>query len=456
MTTPDGRPPGPLPPNHAGAPPPRDGSSVALTAVVLLALGAGAVFWAGMALGGSNSGRNAEERAAIEAFVQTYRDIADRFIGTPVPADVLEGALDGMMEALDDPYSDYMAPDEYDAALDDAMGEFEGIGAVMETIDEEGRICEIIGEDCRLRVVSVLPGAPAEGAGLQGDDSVVGVDGEPLVGSTIDDTVRLIRGPRGSDVTLTVEREGEELEIPITRDTVVTDDVRAATLAEGQVGYIAIDSFSGNAADDFKAELQAHLDSGLDKLIIDVRDDPGGFVDVTVEVSSQFIEEGAVFWEEYADGDQVAVDVTGDGIATDADVEVVVLVNGGSASASEILGGALQDSGRARLVGENTFGKGTVQEWSELPGASGGYRLSVAKWLTREKRWIDGEGLTPDVFVELAGERYVAGRDGAEPGLDSQVQAAVELLTGEPLPTPEVTPQPSAAATTVPPVEPAD
>jgi carboxyl-terminal processing protease len=424
--------------------------------VVLLALGAGAVFWAGMTLGGSNSGRNAEERAAIEAFVQTYQDIADRFIGTPVPADVLEGALDGMMDVLDDPYSDYMAPDEYDAALDEAMGEFEGIGAVMETIDQQGQLCEIIGEDCRLRVVSVLPGAPAESAGLRGDDSVVGVDGELLSGSTIDDTVRLIRGPRGSDVTLTVEREGEELEIPITRDTVVTDDVWAATLADGQVGYIAIDSFSGNVADDFKAELQAHLDDGLDKFIIDVRDDPGGFVDATVEVSSQFIEDGAVFWEEYADGDQVAVDVTGDGIATDADLEVVVLVNGGSASASEILGGALQDSGRARLVGENTFGKGTVQEWSELPGGSGGYRLSIAKWLTRDKRWIDGEGLTPDVVVELDGERYVAGRDGAEPGLDSQVQAAVELLTGKPLPTPEATPEPSAATTSEPSVEPAD
>jgi carboxyl-terminal processing protease len=425
------------PPPGSGAPqPPDEGSSVALTAVVLLALGAGAVFWAGMTLGGATAGRNAEERTAIEAFAQTYRDIADRFIGTPVPAEVLEGALDGMIDVLDDPYSEYMAPEEYDAALDDALGEFEGIGAVMETADREGQLCDVIGDECRLRVVSVLPDTPAEGAGLQGGDDVVGVDGETLDGNSIDDTIWLIRGPRGSEVVLTIERDGEELDIPITRDTVVTADVRSATLADGRIGYIAIDSFSGNAADDFETDLQAHLDAGLDKLIVDVRDDPGGFVDATVEIASQFIADGAVFWEEYADGKQVPVDVTGEGIATDPGLEVVLLANGGSASASEILAGALQDSGRARLVGESTFGKGTVQEWSELPGENGGYRLSIAKWLTRDKHWIDGEGLAPDVPVELVGERYVAGVDTADPSLDSQLQAAVETLLGEPLPTP--------------------
>ena len=327
--------PGPQlqPPAHGGGEPPprRDGSPVALTAVVVLAMGAAAIFWAGMTLGGTSTGRNAEERAAIEAFTQTYRDIADRFIGTPVPAEVLEGALDGMIDVLDDPYSEYMAPEEYDAALDEAMGEFEGIGAVMETSDEEGEVCDVIGEGCRLRVVSVLPDAPAEGAGLRGGDSVVGVDGESIGGNTIADTIWLIRGPRGSDVVLTVEREGEELDIPITRETVVTDDVRSATLADGRIGYIAIESFSGQAAEDFEADLEAHLDVGLDKLIIDVRDDPGGFVDATVRISSQFIADGAVFWEEYADGEQVAVEVTGDGIATDHELEVVLLVNGGSA-----------------------------------------------------------------------------------------------------------------------------
>jgi carboxyl-terminal processing protease len=446
MTAPPGSRQPSAPPGGGANPPPRDGSSVALTGVLLLALGAGAVFWAGMTLGGSTSGRNAEERAAIEAFAQTYRDIADRFIGTPVPAEVLAGALDGMMDVLDDPYSDYMPPAEYDAALDEALGEFEGVGAIMETADDGGEPCDVIGQRCRLRVVSVLPGAPAEAAGLESGDSVIGVDGEALDGRTIDDTIRLIRGPRDSEVVLTVERGHAELEIPITRDTVVTDDVRSATVADGRVGYIAIDSFSGNAAEDFAKDLQAHLDAGLDKLVVDVRDDPGGFVDATVEISSQFIDEGAVFWEEYADGEQVAVEVSGDGIATDPALEVVLLVNGGSASASEILAGALQDAGRARLVGEPTFGKGTVQEWAELPGENGGYRLSIAKWLTRDKTWIDGDGLTPDVAVELEGQRFVAEAEDADPGLDSQVRTAVELLLDEPLATALPGPGPSAEA----------
>jgi carboxyl-terminal processing protease len=409
-------------------------------------MGAAAIFWAGMTLGGATSGRNADERAAIEAFTRTYQDIADRFIGTPVPEEVLGGALEGMFDVLDDPYSAYMSPDEYDAALDDAMGQFEGIGAVMDTTDEMGERCEVIDDLCGLRVVQVLRGAPAEGAGLLAGDVVTGVDGEPLEGSTIDDSIWLIRGPRGSEVALTVDREGQELDIPITRDTVVADDVRSATLADGRIGYISIDNFSGNAAEDFQADLQAHLDAGLEKLIIDVRDDPGGFVDATVAISSQFLEEGAVFWEEDADGTQVAIDVTGEGIATDPQLELVLLVNGGSASASEILGGALQDAGRAQLVGEPTFGKGTVQEWSELPGENGGYRLSIAKWLTRDKTWIHGEGLTPDVAVRLEGERYWAGDTAADPSLDEQVAAGVALLLDQPLPTPAATPETTSGA----------
>ncbi len=441
MSAPHGSPSAPPPATGPDAPTPGgDGPSVTLTAVVLLAMGAAAIFWAGMTLGGATTGRNADERAAIEAFTRTYQDIADRYIGTPVPEEVLGGALEGMFDVLEDPYSAYMPPDAYDAALDDAMGEFEGIGAVMDTTDDTGARCEVIDDQCRLRVVQVLRGAPAEGAGLLAGDVVTGVDGELLEGSTIDESVWLIRGPRGSEVALTVDRVGQELEIPITRDTVVADDVRSATLADGRIGYISIDNFSSNAADDFEADLQAHLDAGLDKLIIDVRDDPGGFVDATVEISSQFIEEGAVFWEEDADGTQVAISVTGEGIATDPRIELVLLVNGGSASASEILAGALQDAGRAQLVGEPTFGKGTVQEWSELPGENGGYRLSIAKWLTRDKTWIHGEGLTPDVTVGLERERYWAGDSAADPSLDEQVAAAVALLLDEPWPAPAATP----------------
>jgi carboxyl-terminal processing protease len=433
------------PPTASGppSPPQPGGPSLGVTAIVLVAIGAAAIFWAGLSLGSNTSGRNRDEQAAIEAFTETYQDIADRFIGTPVPQEVLGGAIDGMFQVLEDPNSRYMPPEQYEASLDDARGQFEGIGAVMATIDDDGDRCEPIDESCRLQVLQVLVGTPAEAAGLLAGDVVSGVDGNSLAGITIDDSVLLIRGPRGTDVTLTVEREGEPLEVVITRDTVTSDDIQTATLADGTIGYISIDNFSSNAADDFATDLEAHLEAGLDKLVIDVRDDPGGFVDATVEISSQFLGDGAVFWEEDAQGRQNAIDVIEGGLGTDPALEVVVLVNGGSASASEILGGALQDAGRAQLVGEQTFGKGTVQEWIELPGDTGGYRLSVAKWLTRDKTWIDGTGLTPDVVVEPAGRRFWAGAAQADPGLDLQVQTAVALLLGEPLPSPR--PEPTAS-----------
>jgi carboxyl-terminal processing protease len=344
-----------------------------------------------------------------------------------------------MFDVLDDPYSRYMRIDEFDAALDDARGEFEGVGAVMATEDDAGDACELIDDDCRLRVLEVLAGAPAEDAGLQTGDVVIGVDGEPLAGSTIDDSVRRIRGPRGSEVRLTLLRDGAEQELAITRDRVVSESVHAAVLADGRVGYLGIDSFSPRAADDFGDALRDHLDAGIEKLIVDVRDDPGGFVDATVRISDQFLGGGAVYWEEDADGRQVAVDATDEGLATDPRIEVVLLVNGGTASASEILAGALQDAGRARLVGERTFGKGTVQEWTQLPGANGGFRLSVAKWLTRDKTWIDGVGLLPDVLVVGASERFRASSANADPSRDEQLAAAVALLLGEPVPAPGLT-----------------
>ncbi len=445
MTAPPGRPQQPPQP-----PPPDGGGSVVLTAVVLLAIGAGAVFWAGLTLGRDTAGRDAEEQAAIEAFSQAYRSIADDFIGEAVPEQVLEGALEGMVEALDDPYSDYMSASEFDARLDDAFGEFEGVGAEMDTIDAAGEPCELIDEACRLEVMRVLRGAPAEDAGLLAGDVVLSVDGTSLEGDTIGDTIDRIRGPRGTEVTLGLERDGEALDLAITRDTVAFDDVHAATLADGRIGYIAIDGFTGNAAADFEDQLRSHLDAGLDKLVLDVRDDPGGLVDATVEISSQFIEDGAVFWEEYADGSLISVDATGGGIATDPALEVVLLVNGGSASASEILGGALQDSGRAQLVGEVTFGKGSVQEWNELPGDTGGIRLSVARWLTRDQNSIDEVGLTPDVPVALEGDRFRADDPASDPSVDLQLQTAIALLLDQPLPSPSSAPSPAPEASVEP------
>ncbi len=421
-------------PPPSQAPRAAGGPTVGLMAVVLLAVSAAVVFWAGLSLGSQATGRTADERAAVEAFSQTYRSITERFIGTPAPKALVEGAIEGMFGVLGDPHSGYMPPGQFGAALDDARGEFGGVGAVMATEDASGKPCEPIGAGCELRVLDVLAGAPAQAAGLEVDDLVTAVDGEALAGSTIDAAVSRIRGPRGSEVVLTIERGGRTIDLAIERDTVVSEDVRSAVLADGRVGYLAIDSFGVNAADRFKAALQEQLDAGVVGFIVDVRDDPGGFVDAAVAISSQFLDAGVVFWEEDAAGRQTAVKVIEGGLATDPGLPVVVLMNGGSASASEILAGALQDSGRARLLGETSFGKGTVQEWTELPDGNGGFRLSVATWLTPHKNPIDGTGLSPDVVVPATGQRFRPNMAGDDPSLDGQLQAAIALLLEQPVP----------------------
>jgi carboxyl-terminal processing protease len=401
-------------------------------AILLLLLSGALIFAAGLTLGNAGAGRDADEQLAIEAFVEAYRDINEEYVGTSEPSELLEGAIRGMFETLDDPYSGYLGPDEFESTLADISGEFEGIGARMSIEDAAGQGCPVIEDGCDLRVIEVLPEAPALSAGLLAGDVVTAVDGKPLAGQGLEEAVALIRGPRDSEVRLTVDRAGERLELAVMRGLVVSQDVRSAVLDDGRVGYLRIDSFSSNVADGFEAALRELLEEGVEGLVLDVRDDPGGFVDAAVAITSQFVADGPVFWEEDADGTQRFVEVSGTGLAVDPGLELVVLVNGGTASASEILAGALQDAGRASLVGEQTFGKGTVQEWTQLPGQNGGFRLSIAKWLTRDKTWVHDVGLAPDVEVADSGTRFWPRLDdevdAAEAAADAQLQRAISLL----------------------------
>jgi carboxyl-terminal processing protease len=417
-------------------PPESRGPSTTLVGIVLLVVSGIAVFAAGLSLGSQGAGRDAGERAAVEAFAETYRGITRDYVGEWDAEELLQGAIEGMLSTLDDPYTDYLGPDEFEPTLADISGEFEGIGARMGLEEAGGAPCELIGASCRLRVVEVLEGSPALGAGLLADDVVVAVDGQPLAGRSIDDAVAQVRGPRGSEVTLTLERGGQQLTLPITRGLVISRDVRAASLADGAVGYLRVDAFSERAGADFEAALREHLEAGVTGLVIDLRDDPGGFVDAAVAIADQFLPGGPVYWEEDAAGRQVSVDASGQGSADELDIPIAVLVDGRSASASEIVAGALQDAGRAALVGAPTFGKGTVQEWSQLPGENGGLRLSVAKWLTRDKHWIDGRGLQPDVRVSEIGERFWPRIDGEDADADvvdadPQLRAALDWLLTE-------------------------
>jgi carboxyl-terminal processing protease len=396
--------------------------------IALVAVMAGStLFLSGYSLGRQTAGEPgtpASESGAFQPFWDTYHAINDRYAGGEVDrTKVVQGAIRGMIQALGDPYSAYLTSDEYRDSLLGISGQFEGIGAEIATQGSDGTEgCSPLGSSCRLVITKPIAGSPAEAAGVKVGDIVVSVDGAALDGLTVDGARDRIRGPKGSVVTLTLRRAGVPIQLTITRDVVQTTEVESRVLAGGTVGYIGLAGFSDAAADDVVTALKAHIAAGRTNLILDVRGNPGGYVTAARKIASQFISSGPVFWEQDAQGNQVETEALGDGVATGPDLHVVVLIDGGSASASEIVAGALQDTGRARLVGQQSFGKGTVQQWQELSGEGGAFKLTIARWLTPAKRWINGTGLTPDVVVTLPTPLPA----GSDPTLDK----AVEMLAG--------------------------
>lgn len=406
-----------------------------LAIAVVIVLGGSALFMSGYSMGrqaATQPGTPAFEEQAFVPFWDTYDTIRDRYAGEPVERDsLIQGAIRGMIEALDDPYSAYMTSEEYRRSLQGISGQFEGIGAEIASQAPDGtRGCTPLGPGCRLVITDPLDGSPARVAGLLAGDLVLAADGTTLDGLTIDGARDLIRGPKGSVVRLTIVRDGgEPFELTITRDIVQSKEVESRILADGVVGYLRLEGFSDAAAEQLKTAIAAQLEAGRAKLILDLRGNPGGYVTAARSIASQFIASGVIFWEQDADEGQIATEAIPGGLATDPAIEVVCLIDGITASASEIVAGALQDSGRATLVGQVSFGKGTVQQWQELSGEGGAFRLTVARWLTPDRRWIHGTGLTPDVVVDLP-DPVPAGTD---PTLDRALevlgtQAAVDVL----------------------------
>jgi len=267
-------------------------------------------------------------------------------------------------------------------------------------------------------------GAERPNAGpIRTGDLVLAADGVSLDGLTMDGARERIRGPKGSVVTLTVQRGTlQPFALKITRDVIQQEEVVSRDYADGTIGYVRLNGFSDRGATEFAAALRAHVEAKRTKIILDLRGDPGGYVTAARAVASQFIASGPIFWEEDGSGTQVATEADPDGVATSDDIQVVCLIDGGSASASEIVAGALQDTKRATLMGQTSFGKGTIQQWQELTGEGGAFRLTVARWLTPNKRWIHHVGLEPDVPVALP--------TNPAPGDDPTLDRALELLGG--------------------------
>jgi carboxyl-terminal processing protease len=274
-----------------------------------------------------------------------------------------------------------------------------------------------------LVIIAPLDGSPAQDAGLRSGDYVLAADGIAFDGLDIDAARDRIRGPKGSVVTLTVQRgTAEPFAMEITRDIIEQEEVVSRDLADGSVGYVRLNGFSDRGASELADAVRAHVEAGRTALVLDLRGNPGGYVTAARAVASQFIGSGVIFYEEDAAGTRVATEATPGGAATDPALRLVCLIDGGSASASEIVAGALQDAGRATLVGQTSFGKGTVQQWQELTGEGGAFRLTVARWLTPDGRSIHDVGIAPDIVVATPTDTAA----GGDPTLDR----ALELLAG--------------------------
>ncbi len=344
-------------------------------------------------------------------FWEAWDFVHSRYVDQPVDdVALMRGAIKGMMDAVGDKQTYYLPPTVYENTIDQLSGEYEGIGAYVDTTGEY------------LEIISPIEGSPAEGAGLKSGDLIIAIDGADMTGKTPEEARQKVLGPAGTQVILTILRETEEnpLEVSITRAKI---SIASATggMLENDIAYVDINTFGDNTSQELETVLDDLLAQNPKGVVIDLRNNGGGYLQTAIEVSSQFIDEGVVLYEQFGDGTRDPYSALGNGRATD--LPIVVLVNEGTASASEILAGALQDYERAQLVGVVTYGKGSVQIMSPLSGDNGAARVTIARWLTPNERLIDGIGLTPDFLVELTEEDIAAERD-------PQLDKAIEILLG--------------------------
>jgi carboxyl-terminal processing protease len=360
---------------------------------------------------------------AFAAFCEAYDQLHQEYVDELDDDKLVEGALEGMFQyGVADPYSGYMTAEEFQNSLGDLQGTFTGIGAELAVENTENpddlEACPTLSETCQLVVIAPISGSPAEAAGIQPGDIIRAIDGESVEGSTIQDAITKVRGPEGTDVTLTIERNGEASDLTITRAEIVVVEVESEMISD-TVGYIALHGFSANSAEQFSEHLGDLLDQGAAQIVFDLRGNPGGYITAARDIASEFVEEGLLFTQESEGEDTIEWEATGDGQATDPAIDVVVLINGGSASASEIVAAALDETDRATLIGEPTFGKNTVQIWDELVNG-GGVRITISRWFTPGHNSVAPDGVQPDVTATVP--------DGTPAGEDPVLDQALAYL----------------------------
>lgn len=357
----------------------------------------------------STGGTPEELQTIFAPFWESWQLVHQYYVDQPVDeVQLMRGAVRGMLGSLGDEHTSYMDPQEYSDATISISGEYEGIGAWVDT-----------GGDY-LTIVSPMPASPAEQAGLKTGDQIIAIDGKDMTDVPPEVARLKVLGPVGSTVILTVRRAGVELplEFSVTRAHIVVPSVEGKML-DGGIAYLQIFTFGDKTTPELKRVLTELMAQNPQGMIVDLRNNGGGYLVTAIEVASQFIGEGVIMYEQYGDGSRDTYTAHPGGLVTE--IPLVLLVNEGTASASEIVAGAIQDYGRGKLVGVTTYGKGSVQNWLPLANDQGAVAVTIAKWLTPKEHHIQGVGLAPDVVVERTEEDSAADRD-------PQLDAAIQLL----------------------------
>jgi carboxyl-terminal processing protease len=324
------------------------------------------------------------------------------------------GSLAGLAASLGDPYTMFMNPEEYKEFENDMAGTFEGIGAEVGMKDEV------------ITIVAPLSDMPAEKAGIKAGDQILAINGTSTAGWTVNEAVSHIRGPKGTTVKLTIYRKGfkETKDFEIVRDVIYVKSVKTEMRSDG-VYVVRVSNFNGDTSQLFNEAVIDIMAKDPKGVILDLRSNPGGYLDTAVEMASEWVSDGPVVKEKLSDGSEDSYDAMG--LPRLKPYPTVVLVDGGSASASEIVAGALQDYGLAKIVGNKTFGKGSVQAMESLSDGSS-LKVTVAKWLTPNGTSINDQGITPDEEIDFSEEDIEKERD-------PQMDRAVEILLGKTSPT---------------------
>ena len=337
-------------------------------------------------------------------FWEVWQKIEDKYAG-PAKVDqrkMFYGAIQGMVAGLGDPYTAFLDPEQSKKFLEEVKGEFEGVGI------------ELTIKNGKLTVIAPLEDSPAKKAGIRANDIIEKIDGKDASLLSLDEAVDAIRGKIGTEVVLGVARDGKTLEFKLKRENIKIKSVKWQM--KGDIAYLKVTQFIEETTGESRKAAGEILTKKPKGIILDLRDNPGGYLDSAVDLASLFIKNGIIVYEEGKGGKKEELKATGN--AKLADLPLVVLVNGGSASGSEIVAGAISDHKRGKLIGEKTFGKGTVQSFEELKDGST-LRITVAKWLTPNGRAINEHGLEPDITVKMTDEDINAGRD---PQLERAIQ----------------------------------